>query len=724
MNTALNDYFGGLGRPKDPIDLMKENDERNEYNEKLLELTGAVGGPLIDQGLHGATHQLLKGVKYAIGRTGKSVLGQLGMTPEKFEEYSQKYGLSDQTLKDLSEGRINLTKLAKGGLDQAFEKLGKASNVPTDLIRAGGPVLAAGKDTANKALAAAHNVAAAAPDLTNISSQPLKKTASAIVATGRDPVAEARANLQGGLAAKYGDDSIDLAARAARANVNNGKILDSKVRTNAARSKLPLKVEQADPFSTGITLPTDIKNKRTISGKTRNDGVGSVAMPEDWNPGKAPNRSVANARQLKRENIRAAKAVAQGKPGVDAEAIAENAAKRANFLGNKTRPSVDAQFGAATQGTKADRDAGFDISNPYSIKVYDSPEATDARDELDNQITQAAQNAKRAAAVAAENEKLRTVLPDLSTLLTPAQKGVADVTPTGPAAPAASPAAAELSEAVKAQLPELPSLAGKSKLPVGPIEQGQEGFARQQIKVLESKLPSASPTETYAAPTTKVASQSAPSEGLEDRGATVGGTVLGAAPSVALAAAAPDQTPAQRAAAAGEAAGQETGAALLSTVSDEAGLLPGAAAAAALGGGTAAQRAQRGAVAGAEGEAPKAASTLVRGITSLSTAAETEGGSVGSTATNTATKDTAQTAARAAAKAAGTETEDVGKTAAKALATAAETEAELGGPEDPIADVVSLGLGLGTLFGGLGGVEHQKLPTYRTPVNPSVVYGI
>ena len=76
------------------------------------------------------------------------------------------------------------------------------------------------------------------------------------------------------------------------------------------------------------------------------------------------------------------------------------------------------------------------------------------------------------------------------------------------------------------------------------------------------------------------------------------------------------------------------------------------------------------------------------------------------------------------ASASGSETEDLGKTAAKALATTAETEGELGGPEDPIADIVSLGLGLGTLFGGLGGVEHQKLPTYRQPINPSVVYGI
>jgi hypothetical protein len=699
MNTALNDYFGGLGRAKDPVDLMKENDERNEYNEKLLELTGAVGGPLIDQGLHGATHQLLKGVKYAIGRTGKSVLGQLGITPEKFNEYAEKYGLSDQTLKDLSEGKINLTKLAQGGLDQAFEKLGKASNIPTDLIRPGGPVLAEGRDAVNRGLAAAHSVAsaAAAPDLEDLSSQPLKKSRSRSARTLRDTVSDARANLQGSLAARFGDDDIDLATRARRANVNNGKLLDSNVRTIAASSKLPLNIEDADPFSTGIDLPSDVKNKKTISGKTRNDGLGSVEIPEDWNPGKTPNMDIANRKQALREARRIAKATAAGKAGLDPQAAGQRAAARAQFLSDKTRPSVDAQFGATAQGIKADRDAALSTSNPFSIRVYDSPEATAARDALNNQISQAAQDARRAAAVTAENEKLRTILPDLSTLLTPASAAAA---------------------------PDLPGIAGKSKIPVGPLEQGQEGYTRQQVKLLESKLPSASPTETNVAPTTKIATQSAPSEELEDIGTTVGGTVLGAAPSIALAAASPDQTPAQRAAAAGEAAGQEAGSALLSTVSDEAGLIPGVIAAAAEGGGTAAQRAQRGGIAAAEGEAPKAVSGLVRGVTSLSSAAETEGGSVGSTAVNTATKDTAQSAARAAAEAAGSETEDLGKTAAKALATTAETEGELGGPEDPIADIVSLGLGLGTLFGGLGGVEHQKLPTYRQPINPSVVYGI
>ena len=178
-----------------------------------MELTGAVGGPLIDQGLHGATHQLLKGVKYAIGRTGKSVLGQLGITPEKFDEYA-KYGLSDQTLKDLSEGKINLTKLAKGGLDEAFEKLGKAKNIPSDLVRAGGPILAAGNKAKDDALTV-HKVAGAATELQDLSSQPLKKKLSQaerrarrLAKTQRDAVGEARGKLKGNLKERFGDDGI------------------------------------------------------------------------------------------------------------------------------------------------------------------------------------------------------------------------------------------------------------------------------------------------------------------------------------------------------------------------------------------------------------------------------------------------------------------------------------------------------------------------------------
>jgi len=735
MNTALNDYFGGLARPVDPVDLMKENDERNEYNEKLLELTGAVGGPLIDQGLHGATHQLLKGVKYVIGRTGKSVLGQLGMTPEKFEEYAKKYGLSDQTLKDLSEGKINLTKLAKGGLDEAFEKLGKAKNVPSDLIRAGGPVLAEGKDAVNRGLAAAHKVAGAGDiELQDLSSQALKKgkkklskaerRARRLAKTQRDAVGEARGNLKGNLKERFADDRINLAGRARQANANAGKILDANVRTNAARSKLPLEITEQDAFSTGIDLPSDIKNKKDLSGKTRNDDLGSVDIPEDWSPGAAPNRSVETRRQLLREQRRRAKDLKDGK--ITAEEVKKAEAeqqkrilKRGDRLRGKTKPVADAAFDDPIKKSKS-KDPGFSLGtdNPFDFRVYDSPEATAARDAINAQFAKSEEDSNRILALA-KNESERPELaglpnfPDLASVIAPKE---------------------ELSESIKAQLPDiggLPSLAGKSKLPVGPIEQGQEGFAKQQVKLLSAKLAAPAPTETNVAPTTKVATQAAPSEDLADNDVRVGGSVAGVAPGAILAAAAPDQTAGQRGVAAGEATGQDLGAAALQAATgvEEAGLLPGAVAAAAAGGGTVTQRVERAATAGAEQEAPKIGGALVRKATSLSTGAETEGGQVGSTAVNTATKSAEQAAAKAAAKAAGTETEDslgedLGKNAAKALATAGETEGELGGPEDPIADIVSLGLGLGTLFGGLGGVEHQKLPTYRTPVNPSVVYGI
>jgi hypothetical protein len=726
MNTALNDYFGGLGRPQNPVELMKENDERNEYNEKLLELTGAVGGPLVDQGIHGATHQLLKGVKYAIGRTGKSVLGQLGITPEKFDEYAKKYGLSDQTLKDLSEGKINLTKLAKGGLDQAFEKLGKAKNIPSDLVRAGGPILAAGNKAKDDALASVHKVAGAATELQDLSSQPLKKKLSKaerrarrLAKTQRDAVGEARGKLKGNLKERFGDDRINLAGRARQANANAGKILDANVRTNAARSKLPLEITEQDAFSTGIDLPSDIKNKKDLSGKTRNDDLGSVELPEDWTPGKAPNRSVANKRQLLREQRQRAK---RGEaPDVDLDRLRQNALKRGERLRGKTQPLSDDVFDDPLEKAKK-RDPGFKLGtdNPFDIRVYDSPEATAARDALDAQFAKSQADAERTLAIA-KNESERPALaglpdlPDLTTVIAPKEPE-------------------QLSEAVRAQLPELPGLVGKSKIPVGPIEQGQEGFAKQQVKLLSAKLAPPAPTETNVAPTVTVASQKAPSADLEDNGVRVGGVlggVAGAAPGVVLAAADPQATPKQRGIAAGEAAGQEAASAGLvaATGLEDAGILPGAITAAAQGGGTIAQRMERGGTAGAEQEAPRVAGALVKKATSLSTAAETDGGDVGSTAVNTATKSAEQAAAKAAAKASGEDVEeslgeDLGKKAAAALATSAETEAELGGPEDPIADIVSLGLGLGTLFGGLGGVEHQKLPTYRQPVNPSVVYGI
>ena len=88
-------------------------------------------------------------------------------------------------------------------------------------------------------------------------------------------------------------------------------------------------------------------------------------------------------------------------------------------------------------------------------------------------------------------------LPDLATLIAPKDPE-------------------QLGQATRAQLPELTGLAGKSKIPVGPIEQGQEGFAKQQVKLLSAKLAPPAPTETNVAPTVTVASQKAPSADLED----------------------------------------------------------------------------------------------------------------------------------------------------------------------------------------------------------------
>jgi hypothetical protein len=204
---------------------MKENDERNEYNEKLLELTGAVGAPFIEQGIHGATQQLLKGVKYAIGRTGKTVLGKLGITPEKFQEYAKRYGLSDQTLKDLSEGKINLTKLAKGGLDEAFQKLGSAKNIPTDLVRPAGPILTQSDkefhNTLRNNLIGGGDAGTELTELTKLPERP-RKPGRGEGKFGRmvnAQLEETRGNLQGNLKEKYSDTG-DLFGRVQKANVS------------------------------------------------------------------------------------------------------------------------------------------------------------------------------------------------------------------------------------------------------------------------------------------------------------------------------------------------------------------------------------------------------------------------------------------------------------------------------------------------------------------------
>jgi len=717
MNTALNDYFGGLARPTDPVGLMKENDERNEYNEKLLELTGAVGAPFIEQGIHGSTQQLLKGVKYAIGRTGKTVLGKLGITPEKFQEYAKRYGLSDQTLKDLSEGKINLTKLAKGGLDEAFQKLGSAKNIPTDLVRPAGPILTQSDkefhNTLRSNLIGGGDAGTELTDLTKLPERPRigRKPRRGEGQFGRmvnAQLEETRGNLKGNLQEKYSDTG-DLFGRVQKANVNKGRLLDPNVRVNNVRSKLPVNrdliLEDANPF-TGEAITNKIKNKVKVSGIKRNDDLSSVELPEKWSPGKAGVQSADSVRQQRKL---ARRAQAKGAQAVQTlNAANEEQAKRLEGIAarraRKTKPIDEKALEDPLKKAKA-RDPGFELgtSNPYDYRVYDSAEATAAREELENQFRQSEADSTRHLALIKHEEGLPvdpSILPSLNELIKPSGSE------------------------------PLTAMAGKSKLPSGPIENGQEGYTRQQVKILDTAIQPKNVQPVVEE--TKIATQAKPGAELRDEGVRVGPPVLGAVPGAAFAAAVPGQTEQQRGISAGEAVAQDVGGSALTSLTgvEEAGLVPGAALAAGIGGGTIAQRAERGGIVGAQQEAPKVAGSLVRAATSqLSSAAETEGGDVADQSVNLGLKDEASAAARAAAKAAGQSTEkslgkDAAESAAKALATAGETEAELGGPEDPIADIVSLGLGLGTLFGGLGGVEHQKLPTYRTPINPSVVYGI
>lgn len=67
---------------------------------------------------------------------------------------------------------------------------------------------------------------------------------------------------------------------------------------------------------------------------------------------------------------------------------------------------------------------------------------------------------------------------------------------------------------------------------------------------------------------------------------------------------------------------------------------------------------------------------------------------------------------------------DVGEDLGKAAATAAETDAEFGGPEDIAGDVVALGAGLATLFGGQAFEQKAPAPVLRTPLNPAVEFGL
>ena len=65
---------------------------------------------------------------------------------------------------------------------------------------------------------------------------------------------------------------------------------------------------------------------------------------------------------------------------------------------------------------------------------------------------------------------------------------------------------------------------------------------------------------------------------------------------------------------------------------------------------------------------------------------------------------------------------DVAKKAGTRLA---ETDAELGGPEDPLGDVVSGLVGLGTLLGGIFGAKKKHLPPTPSyvPINPTFQSG-
>ena len=86
-----------------------------------------------------------------------------------------------------------------------------------------------------------------------------------------------------------------------------------------------------------------------------------------------------------------------------------------------------------------------------------------------------------------------------------------------------------------------------------------------------------------------------------------------------------------------------------------------------------------------------------------------------------------QTLGSQAEKEAGSVVEkDVGKTVGKSAGDAVlESEAVLGGPEDPLADIVGLFAGLGTLLGGAFGGEKPKPPPIpQAQLNPSSTFGI
>lgn len=68
--------------------------------------------------------------------------------------------------------------------------------------------------------------------------------------------------------------------------------------------------------------------------------------------------------------------------------------------------------------------------------------------------------------------------------------------------------------------------------------------------------------------------------------------------------------------------------------------------------------------------------------------------------------------------------ENAGKDVAEGLGEAAVTDAELGGPADLFGDIISIGVGLGTIFAGLSGTKKAPEPTYYRPSNPNTQKGL
>lgn len=804
-NASVNDFFGGLGRVTNPIELAKENEERNEFNERLLDATGAISGPLIDQGLHGVSHELFKGVKTLIGKGGKTVAQQLGITPAKFAEYSKKYGLSEETLDDLARGKINLTKLAKGGIKAAFEQLGNKANIPTNLTREGGNVLAQGKSAVDSAIKSVHSGLAtglADTDLTDLGSLPLAKSVDsqrkalkdvrrqarravmkadaaadaarrqasrlAMVAAqertpeaqqaaeeaqrkfrelddertqkvnsysnilkagkakateknmsaARDLVGDARAGLADALKERYGGGGDrDVAQLARLANVNRGKLLDANTSPRHAVTKAPIQIEMADPFQTQV-LPNDIQKKVDVNPLARNDGLSAVEEPEQFSFGKQGSMSVVNKKQALREARRMAKTVQQTGETFTGEALEEKTkalARRANrAFGRVQPPDLEPTKVAKTEDYK------ITTSSPFSIRVFDNPQAKAERDSYMKQaaLQESRDNlAQKLQDYEASRPQGPPKLPDplegVRSGLSEQQKSIL-------------PDISELAQAKPVEGVGLPSIQQREKIPTGPLRQTDKGFVNQQLQFLEASGIGGKPTTAPEAPNvtkTNILSQKEPDAPLTDEGESIGGTAGGLI-GAGLAAAQPGQTTQQRAQSAAEAlsgtVAEEGASALGATeaVAGAAGLIPGAIVAATEKG-TAAQRAARVGQTVGEGVAPQAAGALVKAT--LSTAAEDEGGDVASTASNLATKAAASGAEAAATQTAEKEGENIVE---KALATAGEGEVAGGGPEDIVGDIVSLGLGIGTLVGGLEGIKKQEQPVFRRPINPSVTYGI